>query len=107
MRAIPKQFQMGPHTITVRIVSKAEMAAQCKRNGHPPSTLGYTIFDTNEIFVLRASPSFPKRMQEHTFWHEYFHMLMERASRPRLARDENLVDTLGGLQLQAFNTARY
>lgn len=110
MRAsIPKQFQMGPHTIKVRIVSATEMAAICKKHGDvfDEPAMGYCLLEQNEIFVRRACKTVPRTLQLHAFWHEYFHILLKRAGRDRLTMDETLVDTLGGLQLQAFQSAKY
>lgn len=112
LRRIPKSFELGPHTIQVRIVSEEEMRRLCERyNDTVPedetAPQGYTVFDENVIYVRRATKRFTKSMQMHAFWHEYFHMLLDRAHRERLARDETLVDSLGGLQLQAFNTIKF
>lgn len=109
MYAIPKRFQMGPHTVKVKILSQKQMAALTKKHGDDfvEPAAGYCLFLSNEIFVRRASPSFPKKMQMHAFWHEYFHMILKHAGRDRLMLDETLVDNLGGLQLQAFQTAKY
>lgn len=112
MRAIPKRFQLGPHTVTVRLVTEKEMQAECRKRGDPiPDDenvpMGYTVFDENLVLIRRSSKRFSAEMQMHAYWHEYFHILLERAGRERLARDENLVDTLGGLQMQAFKSAKY
>lgn len=74
-------------------------------NEEPP--YGYSVFGTKEIFVRRVSKDFPIAMQWHTFWHEYFHMLLDAANRDRMARDEVLVDNLGGLHMQAMMTLNY
>lgn len=108
MKRIPKSLQMGPHTVTVKIISEEEMAQVVKRVGddygdQPP--FGLTVFETYTIYVQRCGKGFSKKLQMHTFWHEYFHMLFWCVGRERLSRDETLVDNLGALQLQAFQSA--
>lgn len=106
---IPKQFALGPHTITVKLVSMKEMGEAQKlvlgeEPGPKEELFGLCAFNENTIFVRRVTKRFTKSQQLHTFWHEYFHMLLSKAGRERLSLDETLVDTLGLLQLQALNT---
>lgn len=110
MRRIPKAFQLGPHRWTVEIVTAERMREVCEEletrmevNERPP--LGLTVYQEHRILVQRASKRFPKAEQMHAFWHEYFHALLMTTGRERLARDEGLVDLLGGLQLQALLTS--
>lgn len=103
---------MGPHTIVVKIVSEQEMREAHKRVmgeelGPKEDIWGLCAYQEGTIYVRRASRRFSKSEQLHAFWHEYFHMLLYRASRFRLAEDETLVDTLGGLQLQALQTMKH
>jgi len=112
VKRIPRQFKIGPHTIKVRIVTqKGMLAAYRARDGELPpdedAPYGYTYFAGNTIYVQRVRKGFPKSLQMHTFWHEYFHMLFHHAGRHRLSLDETLVDSLGGLQLQAINSFQY
>lgn len=103
---------MGPHWIAVRIVSEGEMRDACvltglheKREQEPP--WGLCDFTNYTLYVTKAGKKFPKHLQMHAFWHEYFHMLLHCAARDRLSRDETLVDTCGALQLQAFDSAEF
>lgn len=98
---------MGPHHVTVKLVSRAEMGrvvAELDENYKDPpwGLCDYTNFT---IYVQRVSKTHPKVQQVHTFWHEYFHMLFHIAGRFRLSRDEGLVDLCGALHLQMLNTA--
>lgn len=112
MKRIPKGFQMGPHWISVTLVSEEEMREIVNKTDTPlgPRELvpkGLTVFETNEIFVQRCKRGFSKQHQLHTFWHEYFHMLLWCVGRERLSRDEVLVDNLGAMQLQALQSAEF
>jgi hypothetical protein len=112
MKRIPKGFQMGPHRISVMLVSEAEMRDVVNKSDTPlgPRELapkGLTVFETNEIYVQRCTRSFSKQNQLHTFWHEYFHMLFWCVGRERLSRDETLVDNCGAMQLQAIQSAEF
>lgn len=109
---IPKRFQLGPHTITVKIVNEAEMHEASRRylggtDECHERLYGLTVFDEGLIFVRRVTPKFTKAMQMHAFWHEYFHILLHRAHRERLSLDETLVDNLGAMQLQALQTMKF
>ncbi len=105
MKRIPSGFQLGPHWIVVRVVSAEEMADVSAASGYKNPPWGLCDYSNYTIYVQKVSKTHPKVQQMQTWWHEYFHMLIYVAGRPRLARDETLVDTLGALQLQAFNSA--
>lgn len=110
MKRIPKGFQMGPHWISVHIVSEARMLEVAKQSDTQLGLFelapkGLTVFESNEIYVQRCTKRFPKQNQLHTFWHEYFHMLFWCVGRERLSRDETLVDNCGAMQLQAIQSA--
>ncbi len=108
MKRIPKAFNMGPHRITVSVVSIEGMNQVCKRLGmEQDAPYGLCVFAESHIYVQKPRKGFPKRNQLHAFWHEYFHMLFYQASRERLARDEMLVDQCGGLHLQAIQSAEF
>lgn len=103
MKRIPAGFQLGPHSIAVKVVSAEEMAGVAEGYKDPP--WGLCDYENFTIYVQKVSKTHPRVQQMQTFWHEYFHMLLYVSGRPRLARDETLVDTLGALQLQAFKSA--
>lgn len=104
MKRIPKAFQMGPHRIEVLVVDRATITRIASTNGIDFPVLGLCVYSDNKIYVQKIRPGFSKTQQIHTFWHEYFHMLFEKVGRPRLSRDEGLVDVCGGIHLQAINT---
>lgn len=104
MKRIPSTFQMGPHTVTVRVISRREMGTLAAK-WSMGEVDGLCDYEHHTIYLRKADKGFPKRLQMHTFWHEYFHMLFHCLGRERLARDETLVDNCGALHLQALNTA--
>jgi hypothetical protein len=106
MKRLPKAFQMGPNTIRVVILSKEDLDAEAAKTGQP-SVVGLCDYDADIIYLRKAGRGFPKRKQMHTFWHEYFHMLLYHVGRERLARDEVLVDNMGALHLQVMQTAEF
>lgn len=103
MRRPPSAFQLGPYRIEVKIVSKEEMDKLDHGLKDPP--WGWCDYDTNTLYVQKISKTHPRVQFMQTYWHEYFHMLFHVAGRPRLARDETLVDNCGSLHLQAEMTA--
>lgn len=109
---IPKSFELGPHTYEVHIVSEKEMREACRRHGDPlePDEIpprGLTAYEARQIYVQRVSREHSKVSQWHTFWHEYFHALLDVSGRPRMAQDEVLVDSLGALQTQAIKSMKF
>jgi hypothetical protein len=111
MKRIPKGFQMGPHWVSVAIVSDEEMRAVCKETdtklGLDGAPNGLAVFAAYKIYVKKVGKDFPKQSQLHTFWHEYFHMLLWCVGRERLSRDEVLVDNCGAMHLQAIQSAEF
>lgn len=103
MSRIPSAFTMGPFRVKVKIVSEKEMAEVAP--GYKDAPLGFCDYEALTLYVQAVSKSHSKLQQRHTYWHEYFHMLLHLAGRPRLARDEVLVDTCATLHLQALNTS--
>lgn len=104
MKRIPSSFELGPHTIKVVKATEREMGDLFPAYKDPP--YGMTVYGEFTIYVQKVTRRFPAKLQQHTFWHEYFHMILHCAARDRLATDEVLVDTLGALQLQAFQTMK-
>ena len=106
MKRLPKAFQMGPDTIRVVTLSQKDLDAVAAKDGLP-GVSGLCDFEADIIYLRKAGRGFPKRKQMHTFWHEYFHMLLYHVGRERLARDEVLVDNMGALHLQVMQTAEF
>lgn len=63
----------------------------------------------NAIYIQPASKDtpIPSEMVEQAFCHEVVHCLLDFAERPRLSKDEALVNLLGGLLHQVLTTAEY
>lgn len=114
---IPRQFQLGPHTVKVSIVSYADMerVARTPNADYDPDDddedksvpWGLWVRGENAIFVQRVRPGFNASQQLHTFWHEYFHALFSMLNRPGMSDNEELVDQCGLLHLQMQQTAKY
>lgn len=102
MKRVPTSFQIGPHTITVTVVSEEEMAAI-----HPEVPLGLWLRDALQIYVQKTRKGFPKTQQLHTFWHEYAHAMLDFAGEWDLSADERLVDVLGMHLTQAHATFKF
>lgn len=63
----------------------------------------------NTIYLQPASKDtpMPPEMIEQAFCHEVIHCMFDFAERPRLSKDEALVNLLGGLLHQILTTAEY
>ena len=114
--SIPKQFQLGPHTVKVRLVSYAEMEriAQTPNPDFAPDEdedksvpWGLWVRGENAIFVQKVRLGFNVSQQIHTFWHEYYHALFSMLNRPGMSDNEELVDQCGLLHSQMQQTAKY
>lgn len=103
MRRPPSSFQMGPHRVQVKIVSRDEMDKLDHGFKHPP--WGFCDYANTTLYVQKISKTHPRVQFMQTYWHEYYHMLFHIAGRTRLARDETLVDSCASLHLQAEMTA--
>lgn len=102
MKRIPRSFELGPHTITVQVVSDAEMAELS-----PDVPLGLWVSGHLTIYLLKPRKGLRKDVQLHTFWHEYFHALYWCLGRMDECDDEVLVDQCGLLTMQAMKTAAF
>ena len=109
---IPKSFTLGPHTITVRIVSPEKMQKVIESIADPDDTVedgkawGLFIRGENAMYIQEVGKGFCKQQQLHSFWHEYFHALFY-ALNLECATDEVTVDQCGLLMLQAQQTMKY
>lgn len=102
MKRIPKQFRLGPHTITVVQVTASEMEAV-----NEDGPLGLWVPTELTIYIQKAHRGLRKEVQLHTFWHEYFHALYWCLGRMDEAYDEVLVDQCGALTLQALQSMEF
>lgn len=99
MKRIPRSFDLGGTGWKVEWSDTLLTEHKC---------YGLTHFDTNTI-VLQRPIRGQYRMQNvvQTFWHEYFHAAFMTLNHRKLATDEKLVDQMGHLQAQFFNTAEF
>jgi len=102
MKRIPSSFQLGPHEITVTVVSEEEMRAV-----DPVVPLGLWIRDSNQIYVQKTRKGFCKSSQLHTFWHEFVHAMLDYVGEWELSANERLVDTCGAHLAQAHATFKF
>lgn len=99
MKAIPKSFSLGPHEITVHEVTVEQMMEI-----DPTGPLGLWSRDAHTIHVQKPRRGFTKSAQLHTFWHELTHAVFETLGFDELSHNEQLVDLVGLLLLQATQT---
>lgn len=106
MDKVPRSFNLGPHEIAVKVVSKAEMkVALTEPLGEDEDVpLGLWLRDENTIYVQRVRRGFSKSMQMHTFWHETTHAVLEVLGYDKLSSDERFVDRIGMMLQQAHQT---
>lgn len=115
MRKIPKQFQLGPHTVKVYLVNEKEMAkvsntpyaSDDERDEDKSIPWGLWIRGENAIFVQKVRLGFNESQQIHTFWHEYYHALFAMLNKSDMTDNEELVDQCGLLHSQFLQTAKY
>jgi hypothetical protein len=103
VKGIPKRFKLGPHEITVKVVSLAEMEEAC-RGHHDEAPWGLWDMGASTIYIRRVHKGFPPSMQLHTFWHEFMHAAFETLGYERLSHNEQLVDQMGMMLMQAHQT---
>lgn len=105
MYRIPKSFQLGGHTVTVRYVTKAEMAEAVQREypGDMDEVTG--LFVPNELTILLRRPSrrLHKSLVRQTFWHEFAHAMLWAIADKR-QDDEAYVDNLSRILDQYHET---
>lgn len=92
---IPKKFQLGGITINVEKVNQiTDESSECD---------GMAFYCKSKI-ELKDDNNFSTDYKEYVFWHEYFHHLFNSISREDLRKDENLVNQLAIMQMQAIRT---
>lgn len=95
---LPSRFTLGPHVITVRIVTAEEMAE------HHESALGLWIPTLLTILIVEPSDTLKPEVQIHTFWHEFSHAMFWCLGRMDECADEILVDQCGMFLTQAMTS---
>lgn len=103
---IPKRFKLLGSTITVE-VSDDNFKFE---DSHNDCIGGWSIYRKNRIEIR---PSSNKEMEEHAFWHELTHFVMYHAGGSLsktcdfVHKEENFVDLVAGLYMQAINSFEY
>lgn len=100
MKRIPKSFQLGGHTFTVKLVSDEEMHLLAGKPAY-----GLFVPDELTIYLVRPSRKLKKSVVLQTFWHEFFHAMFWVAN--HRWSDEKLVDQCGHLTHQMLTTATF
>jgi len=98
MKRIPKTFVLGGNEW------KVEWSDTLLKDH---KAYGVTHYDTNTIMLQRPSKKLKMQVVRQVFWHEWFHAAFMTLNRLKLAGDEPLVDQMGHLAAQFFNTATY
>ena len=92
---IPKSFQVLGHTIKVKITNDID-----------PGSVGIWKGNKQEISILPVSDTFPKSLQEQTFWHEVMHCIFSMLSYDEYDKDEALVDRISQCLYQIDKTRK-
>jgi len=108
---IPRSFEMGCHTIRVRVVDAETMhavdVAANNAAAGDDAPWGLWVNGENAIFVQKVRTGFNADQQWQTLWHEYFHALFDVLASDALSSNEQLVDLCGTLHAQALRTTKY
>jgi len=101
MKRIPKSFQLGGHTFTVKLITEEAMLE--KTGGKP--AYGLFLPDELAIYLLEPSRRLKKSVVLQTFWHEFFHAMFWVANHQWT--NEKLVDQCGHLTYQMLSTSKF
>ncbi len=93
---VPKQFKIMGETINVIFKN----GLQNRRD-----TFGESHHRFNEIFI--DANLINDEIKEHTFWHEFVHIALEKMQEHDLCNNEKFVNILGGFIKQAIDTMKY
>ncbi len=102
MKRLPKSFQVGPHEISVKVVSKSEMEAL-----DDTIPLGFWERDQNVMYIQKAHRGMPLTVQLHTFWHEFTHCQLELLGYDELSEDEAFVDQMASVLTQSHLSFKF
>lgn len=101
MKRIPKSFQLGGHTFTVKMVEEEEML---RRTGDQEA-YGLFVPDELSVYLLKPSRKLKRSLVLQTFWHEFYHAMFWVANHDWT--NEALVDQCGHLTHQMLTTAKF
>lgn len=92
---IPKEFKIMGETITVKFKDDLKVRRD---------NFGETHHRFNEIWI---DSTLSDDIKQHTFWHEFVHIALEKMLEHELSDNEKFVNILGGFINQAMNTMLY
>lgn len=90
--SIPKTFQLGGRTWTVKSVGKKSWYGRC---------------NTAKCLIELSSLCKDEEELAHTFFHELMHAIAHQMRWEKLFRDEAGIDGIAGLLLQVLTTAKH
>lgn len=98
-KLIPSSFEVLGHTVTVEHKSLVDFG----------DNYGSSEFIRTKIEVSQNDKrgAIPISAQEHTFYHELVHTILEAMGEKELNDNEKFVDTFGGLLHQFMRTAKF
>ena len=102
MKRIPKSFQIGAHTYTVKMVDEEEMAEVTDDR----DCYGMFDSDTLTIYLLKPSRKLKRSVVLQTFWHEFSHALLWTMNHKDFT-NETFVDAMGHHLKQANDTFKF
>jgi hypothetical protein len=92
MVRIPKIFSLMNRDYIVSKATDDEQDDMDRGADHGLALLGFCDYEASRIVLGRHRT---REALEHTYFHELAHSLLEAIGRPKLSRDEALVDALG------------
>ena len=92
---IPKSFKLVNRTLSVERM-KDDVASAGSMHGD---------FNIKRGRIRVANTGF-QEYDEHIFFHELAHAILESSPKPKLSKDEKFVDALGGLLHQFMQTQK-
>ena len=92
--SLPKKFELGGHTITVKVVA----------NLLESGIVGRWTASKNLIEVQKVNKDMTESFQMQTFWHEVMHATLEVQGYEKHSKNEKLVDRMGQALHQVTRT---
>lgn len=96
---IPKSFQILGHTVKVEHKDYVDFGANEGSCEHLKLKI--------EIAKKDTKGNVPETVQEHTYFHEITHMILDSMGEGELSQNEKFVDTFSGLLHQVITTSKY
>jgi hypothetical protein len=96
---IPKSFQILGHTVKVEHKEYVDFGANEGSSEHLKLKI--------EVAKKDTKGDIPLTVQEHTYFHELTHMILDNMGEGELSSNEKFVDTFSALLHQAIKTSKY